>query len=1569
MDGNSSEQDSASGGGTTAKKSGSPFDGLNREDLIKKCRGLLGIAQKAKQAKDECLEENRRLKEQLSQAETQKTADKDCMKAMQEMVASLTEQKLNAAMKVDELDKLVAGLRREVDGCALLKGQLDKLSIENEGFQRQIKRLTEENEELLADLSGMETKVKEMEVGMEKAEESKLLLEQELLRAKNETALSGKEEKLIRKLKLYKNKVQEISAKILLLKSDRKILIKTVREYSEQVPKWQKELLNASDMLFSRIQVLEKENAFLKKENEDILKQLQIYDQKSVQNDDLEEKIKQVVAENEVLESKIVDKQKVIDEIESNNRNLHSVIGQIEEKCQMKETEIQSIQLENQNLSEKFNLLSAKSVQEASVLQTQHDDIQDRFMRQTRELEAKINQLSEVEQRLLSSESHDGRFDKDDQLKQAQNELQESIVNLEELQEKYNVLTAENQQLLKTNDELSNESLSIQLERTNLKERLQDAEINSRELQETIDQLKAESLKLDSDHQKTLNDLQELSVQHNTKTKVETNKVCELQSLLADRDQQLQQFQQKLEDTTSILESLQGQYDIVSVQNQQLREASDTLVSEQSAHQAELQILNDALKTEKEVLQKRLFEVEESAKLLSQQIEPLQDSLSNAHDQLSTKAEQLSQFDKKLREEAEQNEKRQDELSELQNAIIEKDNTVQQLQQKLRDSTSALEGFQEQYNLLTKQNQQLQTDNESLSVNNADNRSDLQTVQSKLELVKLENSDLLSELKEINEILKERGGVISLQLSKISELESEKSVLQQKVNELDSPHVNQLRQQTHDLERQLADKEAELAALKDRDRSFDAQSDVMSTSTISRADESARLREIDDSFEEKYNKLRSLAVKLKKKVAEQTLQLQKFEKDRETQPSGKNLQSLQAEYDKVLDQLEVERQNVLHLETELKDVKDRLEKQNQEIETLNQVRTELDSSSKKDKSSLESTIREYREQLQNLKREKEAFNLAKKEIDSENQKLKATLKAKEKQLNEEIESQKALKAEVEKCRLAAKKANVLNLEMEAYEKSLAELNKKLEMKKVHEKELEGNIEALEGTTKSLKSQLTLLEQSLNAERNHSQELKKNVDLQQEKLRVSEHQRGETNVELAQLKVDYERIKLEIESNRLELNDAVTEKDKANSLMESEKSKLMKQVYSMERDAEELKSRLEEKAQEVEDVRTEFASYKIRAQSVLRQNQNKDGGRERELEEEVQNLTKTLELSQSKLQSVTQQISELGRSCEELREDKTRLQNRCKELHDLVEESRLQNESLMEECRHTNLNHQEALKTQRLQNETLINCYKKQIEDLQEQHSKEIEGLQRRVTQATLQHSSEGSNDFRNNNPYIPSTSSGMSFFRGQHISDEQKINLLLMEREEGEGSESTSSQQNPSSIPKRKTSISSQQNQRARSNRDLIPLDELLNSSFDDASVFEADSADLSGRPSVSPTIELQHTKESLTKQESRVRHLTALLAEAEQDLAKLTQLNELLKEELRRNERSIEREKHVHNSEYLKNVIFKFLTLNSGDEKSHLVPVLNTILRLSPEETQKLNNVARGTDGSGRGWTGLLWN
>lgn len=125
------------------------------------------------------------------------------------------------------------------------------------------------------------------------------------------------------------------------------------------------------------------------------------------------------------------------------------------------------------------------------------------------------------------------------------------------------------------------------------------------------------------------------------------------------------------------------------------------------------------------------------------------------------------------------------------------------------------------------------------------------------------------------------------------------------------------------------------------------------------------------------------------------------------------------------------------------------------------------------------------------------------------------------------------------------------------------------------------------------------------------------------------------------------------------------------------------------------------------------------------------------------------------------------------------------------------------------------------------------------------------------------------------------------------------------------------------------------------------------------------------------------------VKHLSTLLSEAEMDVTRLTEMNTMLKEELRRQERSTEREKEMKNLEYMKNVIFKvrvfknkisaqwfmvhfisdfqFLTINNADERAHLVPVLNIILKLSPDESKTLQTVARGGDGGQSSWSNLL--
>lgn len=70
----------------------------------------------------------------------------------------------------------------------------------------------------------------------------------------------------------------------------------------------------------------------------------------------------------------------------------------------------------------------------------------------------------------------------------------------------------------------------------------------------------------------------------------------------------------------------------------------------------------------------------------------------------------------------------------------------------------------------------------------------------------------------------------------------------------------------------------------------------------------------------------------------------------------------------------------------------------------------------------------------------------------------------------------------------------------------------------------------------------------------------------------------------------------------------------------------------------------------------------------------------------------------------------------------------------------------------------------------------------------------------------------------------------------------------------------------------------------------------------------------------------------------------------------QLLKSEIRRLERNQEREKSVANLEYLKNVLLQFIFLKSGSERERLLPVIDTMLQLSPEEKGKLVAIAQGT-------------
>ncbi|VIO89220.1 Uncharacterized protein BM_BM5595 [Brugia malayi] len=119
-----------------------------------------------------------------------------------------------------------------------------------------------------------------------------------------------------------------------------------------------------------------------------------------------------------------------------------------------------------------------------------------------------------------------------------------------------------------------------------------------------------------------------------------------------------------------------------------------------------------------------------------------------------------------------------------------------------------------------------------------------------------------------------------------------------------------------------------------------------------------------------------------------------------------------------------------------------------------------------------------------------------------------------------------------------------------------------------------------------------------------------------------------------------------------------------------------------------------------------------------------------------------------------------------------------------------------------------------------------------------------------------------------------------------------------------------------------------------------------------------------------QSITQIITKQ---LEHTRELLNETEATNAKLVEQAKLLKEEIRRMERDRERQSHLTNTEYLKNVIMKFIAPEKvTDERGRLIPVLTTMLKLSNDEVNLLIQVAEADVATNKtaasSWRNYIW-
>lgn len=306
------------------------------------------------------------------------------------------------------------------------------------------------------------------------------------------------------------------------------------------------------------------------------------------------------------------------------------------------------------------------------------------------------------------------------------------------------------------------------------------------------------------------------------------------------------------------------------------------------------------------------------------------------------------------------------------------------------------------------------------------------------------------------------------------------------------------------------------------------------------------------------------------------------------------------------------------------------------------------------------------------------------------------------------------------------------------------------------------------------------------------------------LEIKIKERNQEINELKRVSDDYVKelntIKIELTNLQSQQSENEVEKQKLISKLKTDNERNVTQLFKLEEEVRDLRSKLSASEQELANVQTDFASYKVRAQSVLRQSKSKDSSVEEELKEELQLITKAKDDLNTKLIQANEQTRHLQMNIDELKGEKQNLQERCKKLLELLDETRLQIETLQNDSRKQTQEHQEALKTHRIQIDTLNNCFKTQIDDIKKKYEDEITTLKATIKSNTG--SSEAGNSGTNKN--IP-------------ITDEQRIEMIMMERQAGEGSESTSS-----GINSRKISTNS------RGKHELIPLDELLSRSFDE---------------------------------------------------------------------------------------------------------------------------------------------
>lgn len=1007
------------------------------------------------------------LKEKITECDTQKQADKESLKTMQMMVDTLTENKLDAANKIADLERSVKKVNQQLSSHNEVLAKLSALEIENVAKGKQIQRLTDENEEQEMDLRKLDEKLAKVSELSQRQTQELLLLEQSIDKRKamedayHKLQLENKElqskveavqsvtkngntipidqheamvnglqmerdenrrlyeeiksqlaalnEELAKmkankddddekidvlkeqlkheneqlkkrcdeqtyKIDKYKGKVCEFSSKLKEVKQSKKILADTVFEYSKSVTKWHVQISHASKLLVKEVDNLNKTKA------------------------ELEEKV-------EMGESTVQELRKTIDELELRLEDAikRNDSDDVKEKYEVMLTEYKSLQTDIENKNSEIANLTQEWEQICTSLKEENEMCGSEIEKLVKECQNKSQQISELEQREALAITKNAELSgESSRLADTLRELQKTIDELKARQDSDANKNNETNDIKEQYEQLLTKYKSLQKEIEDKNSELDNLNCESERISAL---LKGENEKLLSEVQRLNEESQLKSQQITDIEEKESLANSKYAKLLDESNEMVQELKKAIDISESRLaaasknDKISEKYEKLKTEHESLQSEIEEKNSEIDNLKQELERISMLLKGENEKLASDVKRLDEESQAKSGKLSDLEEQATLANNQnaeLCNEKDALNETVQGLRRTIGDLESRVADTSQTDEINVK----YQKLQTKYEAIQKEIENKNSEIDNITAESRQI---SDSLKEQIEQQVSQIEKLTEECEaksrqIAELEesegvsnkkNAELLAEMRELNDVLKKRGEVISNQNAEIDQLKSKLDWQSKQINSLEegvkekSKIIDQIRNQ------------------------LDNQSEVLSTSTISRADEVARMRDIEDSFEEKYNKLRGLALKLKKKIAEQQAIIAKHESAQSvstetttsppaavptpTPAQAQNLILMQKENDRLLDQIDAMKSEQKQYKSEINQLNQQIKKVEEDAKSLRIVNEDIKATADanlKIKGALDEQIRAGEKQIETLKNENRSVTQQLKNAENEIIKIK-----------------------------------------------------------------------------------------------------------------------------------------------------------------------------------------------------------------------------------------------------------------------------------------------------------------------------------------------------------------------------------------------------------------------------------------------------------------------------------------------------------------------------------------------------------------------------------------------------